>query len=543
MGELNFLHTTDTHGWLGSHLVQPDFDADWGDFISFVDLFKKNRLTNKQDLLVIDTGDKRDGNGLSDATSPSGIATTALFNEQDYDLLTLGNHELYNPANTEVEYYSTAMSHKFKNKYVCSNVDFVKEDGTIVPFGNKYLYLETPKNKIRILTLSFIFHFQKANQRARVTSPIEEIMTRDWFKEMLERHPENELDMLLIFGHVPITDHENHELEQVHEYLRKFYPNIIIQYFGGHSHIRDFVILDDKSSCLQSGRYSETVGFLSIDNVKSEKPSFFRRYINFSKRSFKFHSHAKSLDTHKGKHVSSKVECLRKSLGLNKVIGFVSKTYYMAARQIDSEENVYHMLVNKVLPRLKPDIDISSVSRFITINTGAVRYDLFKGPFTKDSEYIVLPFPNKWLYLEVPLYLAMQVEEYLNHRPSIASLGPPQSFALSRPDSCPLVNDPSLSEGYVTRDDFGCNGDDTPRNSQNTYKIPSVVQLREILPSTQPNDNVHFIFYSFVQSDIIQALNSLLIENNITDKAYDATDCKASLRWEINAGIIERLHS
>lgn len=33
LGKINFLHTTDTHGWLGSHLLQRDFNADWGDQI------------------------------------------------------------------------------------------------------------------------------------------------------------------------------------------------------------------------------------------------------------------------------------------------------------------------------------------------------------------------------------------------------------------------------------------------------------------------------------------------------------------------------
>lgn len=34
-GQINFLHTTDTHGWLEGHLKQQNYGADWGDFVSF----------------------------------------------------------------------------------------------------------------------------------------------------------------------------------------------------------------------------------------------------------------------------------------------------------------------------------------------------------------------------------------------------------------------------------------------------------------------------------------------------------------------------
>ena len=34
-GQINFLHTTDTHGWLEGHLKEENYGADWGDFKSF----------------------------------------------------------------------------------------------------------------------------------------------------------------------------------------------------------------------------------------------------------------------------------------------------------------------------------------------------------------------------------------------------------------------------------------------------------------------------------------------------------------------------
>src|SRR5437762_2742605 len=35
-GQVNFLHTTDTHGWLEGHVKEENYGADWGDYVSFV---------------------------------------------------------------------------------------------------------------------------------------------------------------------------------------------------------------------------------------------------------------------------------------------------------------------------------------------------------------------------------------------------------------------------------------------------------------------------------------------------------------------------
>lgn len=55
-GTLNFLHTTDTHGWLEGHLKEQNYGADWGDFVSFSKDMKKKAKDLKVDLLLVDTG-------------------------------------------------------------------------------------------------------------------------------------------------------------------------------------------------------------------------------------------------------------------------------------------------------------------------------------------------------------------------------------------------------------------------------------------------------------------------------------------------------
>jgi 2',3'-cyclic-nucleotide 2'-phosphodiesterase (5'-nucleotidase family) len=55
-GQLNFIHTTDTHGWLEGHLKEANYGADWGDFVSFADAMKHKATSLGVDLLIVDTG-------------------------------------------------------------------------------------------------------------------------------------------------------------------------------------------------------------------------------------------------------------------------------------------------------------------------------------------------------------------------------------------------------------------------------------------------------------------------------------------------------
>ncbi|KAL9469053.1 hypothetical protein ACSS6W_010747 [Trichoderma asperelloides] len=94
-GQLNFLHTTDSHGWLEGHLKEQHYGADWSDFATFSRRMKQSARDMDVDLLLADTGDLHDDNGLSDATKVDDIKSMSIFNEIEYDLLTIGIRELY----------------------------------------------------------------------------------------------------------------------------------------------------------------------------------------------------------------------------------------------------------------------------------------------------------------------------------------------------------------------------------------------------------------------------------------------------------------
>lgn len=508
--DINFVHTTDTHGWYSGHINQPLYHANWGDFISFTTHLRRIAHSQNQDLLLIDSGDRHDGNGLSDITSPNGLKSTPIFIKQDYDLLTIGNHELYLWENSKQE-YETVVNH-FQDKYVCSNVDIRLDNGLFVPLGLKYKYFTTPIRGIRVLTFGFLFDFKRFNSGTRVT-PMAETIHEPWFQEALK----HEIDLIIIVGHTPIS-HNWGEFYQVHQYLRQFFPDTIIQYFGGHSHIRDFTVFDSLSTGLQSGRYCETVGWTSVNLDKADlnlpvRQRFSRSYIDFNTDSFKYHTNLdKEFDTAKGKLVSKLIRETRKELKLDTLIGYVKTNYYVDYVPIDHPKSIFNLLALKILKTLPKS---KHEERITIINTGSIRYDLYKGPYTIDSKFIVSPFENIWVNITVPKSVATKVAAKLNDADYISAsrLKPPHQYDLqvqdlsTSPHQAHFEMQEKLPKGYVTHDDFGADGDDTLHRAVVNFPVPNVIQSVEI--NDEVDSPVNLVFYSFITPNIIWALKEL----------------------------------
>lgn len=541
--DINFLHTTDTHGWYSGHKNQPQYRADWGDFILFAHRMKEAANSRGQDLLLVDSGDRHDGNGLSDATAPNGAKALPIFMEQAYDVVTIGNHELYLWENSRQE-LDVLIPH-FGEKYVCSNVEYL-EDDKWHDLANRTRYFESEKQKKKILALSFLFDFNRNNKLTRVT-PIDKVVHQDWFNELPEEFPE--VDIVLVVGHIPV-DRRWAELQLLHAKLRVLFPDSLIQYFGGHSHIRDFVVYDDKSTGLQSGRFCETVGFLSLNTTDVEITAperYFRSYIDFNKESFLQHVGYEFVDhfnTKKGLQVSHDIVETRKELKLDEQLGTVeTSNYYQDYVPISHPKNIYKLLTKQVLPTLKAEFDIPvSNERLIIINTGSVRYDLYKGPYTKDTQYIVLPFENEWLKVTLPKHVAIQIAPLLNRNGYIISelrilandyLLPPHQLALRRSGGL-AKRDQNVfqfvdlftkrpSKGYVTHDDFGSDGDDTVHRPVINYAIPNVVQSIELDKKLGREAEIDVVFYSFLLPNVeeaVKTLNYQIPEPQLYSKKY-----------------------
>lgn len=83
--------------------------------------------------------------------------------------------------------------------------------------------------------------------------------------------------------------------------------------------------------------------------------------------------------------------------------------------------------------------NVFGIPRYIVVNTGSIRFDLVKGPFTFDDSFIVSPFPNPFRYIaSVPYSIVKDVLVKMNS----AVLPDKRASSPSNFGSMPLLNTP-----------------------------------------------------------------------------------------------------
>ncbi|KAJ5101450.1 hypothetical protein NUU61_003672 [Penicillium alfredii] len=535
-GQLNFLHTTDAHGWLAGHLQEPSYSADWGDYVSFATHIRAKVEAQGQDLLVIDTGDRVEGNGLYDSSEPKGLYLSEILRHQHIDLLTSGNHELYKQNTSEAEFFTTVPN--FRGKYLASNIDIIHPTTKdLVPLAPRYKKFTTKQQGIRIVAFGFLFDFT-GNYNNTVVQPVEDTIKEDWFQEAIR---DKEVDLFLVIGHVPV---HSPEYQAIFKEIRGLRWDIPIQFFGGHQHIRDYAQFDAKAVGLASGRFMETIGFMSIDglttdtqpNAMGSSPVFKRRYIDNNLFSYHHHSglDGESFLTEKGQNVSQLIAESRTALHLDQVYGCAPHTLWTSRVKYPSNDSIYTWLETQVIPDSLKDEWRSETPALAIVNTGAIRFDIFQGPFTQDSTFIVSPFTSGFRYIKnVPYNKAQLIMDILNKQPQVlrasqhdmgsphTTLAPPEQLAYVEDTvadrdaawdrripfrggdfQAPLSGDaPSdkLVPGYTTKDDAGTDGDDTIHSPISFYRVPNCIQALVSANASVVPETIDLVYIEFIE--------------------------------------------
>ncbi|KAK7409359.1 hypothetical protein QQX98_008484 [Neonectria punicea] len=529
-GQLNFLHTTDTHGWLGGHLQEPQYSADWGDYISFTQHMRKQADDKGSDLLVIDSGDRIEGNGLYDASQPKGLFQYDIYAEADVDIICIGNHELYKAYSADREHNTTVPN--YREHYIASNLDYRDhETGESEPMAQRYRKFKTKNQGIEIVAFGFIFDFT-GNANNTIVQPVAETIKEDWFQEAIREKP----DLFVVVGHVGLR---MEEFKTIFTALRKQNWHTPIAFFGGHAHVRDALKYDSNAFAMASGRYFETIGWMSIDGVKkaadaieaTASTSFTRRYIDNNLFGLHYHSglNDTTFPTKQGQRVSETITRARKALNLDYQFGCAPRTLWMSRADYPSEDSIYTWITDEVFPDIITRKDRKDKPRLAITNTGGIRFDIFKGPFTRDSTYAVSPFLSGFRYIpDVPYKAASKVIELLNSGGRIFEEHgldtrfltiPEQMFPIPviaadeteqaeepRLELRDLKEHPNLISGYTTKDDIGDDGDDTIHESIKFYNQPNAIQGKINFPEEGNPETVDFVFLDFVQPWIIPAL-------------------------------------
>ena len=504
------------------------------------------------DILLVDTGDRVDGNGLYDGSSPKGKYTYDIFKQQHIDIICSGNHELYEADTADREYTKTVPN--FKGKYLASNLDIINpKSGERVPLAPRYRKFTTKNLGIRVLAFGFLFDFVGSANNTFV-QPVEETVKEPWFQEAIRE----DVDIFVVIGHV---DLRSPEYKAIYTAIRDQNWDTPIQFFGGHSHIRNFVSYDPNAYALESGRYMETIGWLAIEGVSSggkkdlkeirtrSSTSYKRRYIDNNLFGYYHHTglNKSTFPTEIGNNVSETIRRARKAMDLDKLFGCAPQDYYLNRAEYPSNNSILSLLDTQILPNIIIDENRTDIPRLAIINSGGIRFDIFKGPFTKDTVYIVCPFSNGFEYLrDVPYAAAKNLLTLLNSGGPVFESSNLQSWALAPPEQRAIrqnvvvdvhthgrghyhqpnlqnilrpqgSNEPALVPGYTTKDDAGEDGDDTLHSSLSFYRVPNCIQSEIAFPEDRNPEKVDLVFLSFIKPWVLLGMRFL-------GQTYNATD-------------------
>lgn len=537
---------------------EPNYSGDWGDFASFVSHMRKLAKQKGVDLLLVDSGDLHDGAGLSDgfpAGQVDGQTSNQFHAKVKYDLLTVGNHELYkyNVAwNTLTEFVPEA-----NGRYLGSNVNISHAspkggNNVTYTFGERFVKFKTDHGR-KITSLGVLFNFTGADKGITVQDPAKMVL-EPWFIDAIQEEP----DVFLIAGHMPVR---NDQFPVVVNAIRKVHPKTPIMILGGHSHIRDCTTYDANSIGLESGRYLETIGWLSM-NFTDDGPTFSRTYIDANRRNYAFHAglanKPEKFDTAKGKLITKQMGQVATAWNLSHVYGTAPQDYYLQRVPINDTSSLINFMANNVLPTVisTSNPDRKGVPNLVIANTGSQRFDLYAGDFTKNDQYIVSPFTDAFQYIQdVPYKYASQIINKLNNDQTAQATSRRRSVEdedstkelyakghvshiynqwmasqhddslsaaaadLAQLDAHAAVAAANRTLGYVTKDQCAGEGDDTIHTAIPYASMPDYVQSPVTGSNVTGDDKVDVIFLDFIASNVIRILNGLQ-----SDRKYATSD-------------------
>lgn len=435
LGDLNLLITTDIHGHMAGHPKlsppEPNYSGDWGHWASFASKMRIKAHSEGRDLLLLDVGDLHDGTGLADGFPPynkdepggkeavDGHVSNQIFSMVDYDLLTIGNHELYNFSVAQDVYQNFVP--QWGGRYMTSNVKIALpgpdvDNATYAPIGSLFNTLVTPVQGFKIMSYGILFDFKLAAKGIQVQPP-QEMVEEDWFNHSLDRAEKWGVDAFVVLGHMPVSGDAG--WDAVHAKIRSRFPDTPISILGGHTHVRDCRMLDSQTMALESGRYMETVGFMGIRDLQKRKRAgnkgkvkFSRRYIDSNPRNFAHHlglNSPRELATKKGSFIRFIMDAISEAWGLSRLHGVVPQDYYLDRVPYGDSSSLLSLLADEVLPKVVRPSEKARRDRksLVLINSGSQRFDVFSGPFTRNDQYIVSPFKDQFLYMaDVPWGIA-----------------------------------------------------------------------------------------------------------------------------------------
>lgn len=104
---------------------------------------------------------------------------------------------------------------------------------------------------LRIMAFGVLFDFTGHSNVSKVIKA-NEMVQQSWFTDAV--NCAEPVDLFLVLGHNPARpDVASSTMGVIYSAIRMMLPDVPIQGFGGHTHIRDFVVYDNKATMIESG--------------------------------------------------------------------------------------------------------------------------------------------------------------------------------------------------------------------------------------------------------------------------------------------------
>ncbi|KAJ1302904.1 hypothetical protein OPQ81_003203 [Rhizoctonia solani] len=495
-GDVNVIHTTDIHGWISGHEknVYPEksWSGNFGDFYSFVAHMRERAEQRGSDILLVDTGDRRIGHGLTDRIldplkDVNGQNASTLYYAMGYDLVVPGNHDLQN--SNVVKWTKKTLVDLWDGRYLTSNINRTDETDPAnrKPLGARYRRWKTRAGR-QMLAFGVVTSKTRLPDDAKLEIiPINKMVEQKWFKDAIKRDSEQPVDVFVLLGHVdPKMPSKENNITLIYEAIRREHPLAPILIFAGHTHQRWCRTFQaggyTRSMLLQSGRYFDTVGWMSVkldNNTTPRNLKFSRRYLDNNVPTYMYHtgiSNQTEFRTGWGNGINQVIKGMEQSEALSKVYGYLDSDYYLDRQWWTEKEEDKHSLFSFYLDAVQNSLANATKSPnwLFFSNWGILRGDIYRGPFTMGDLYAITPDASEttpFLYATVSRRIADQIVEMTQRvdkaRGDLGKLPKPRPETLEniKDDSQAHFSFPSNSDtgttyGWVTKDECGNDGDD-----------------------------------------------------------------------------------
>jgi 2',3'-cyclic-nucleotide 2'-phosphodiesterase (5'-nucleotidase family) len=369
LNDINILVVTDVHAWVASRKRhEPQWNADYGHVLSFYERLQKE--WEDQNLFFVMNGDFIDGTGLS--TYPP----SHFLKKMPWDALNIGNHELYTNATIEhiiqggfAEYWGT--------KYVTSNVLRADDGKALGPLGGaRHLVLHGPSAKV--LVFGFLYDMTDSSPLV-IVEPVEQVVEQKWFTAALT----GDYHAIVCLVHMDVKD------PLVSVILRKIRSvvgdAIPVQFISGHSHIRAFDQVDQRSTSFEAGHYLDTIGFVSFDKNGT---NFQHIFIEANVDALQSIIGVDDIMTENGTMVQNMIHAAQEEMGLLDTIG-CSPDHFQFDVELSNPQSLWRVFMDNVINGFY--FDGSKKSIYIQ-SSGSFRYDLYQGQVNQDDILSVNPF-------------------------------------------------------------------------------------------------------------------------------------------------------